>query len=192
MAIRASIKGMMMFPEQLLSDDMPVETLTKNFARMNGMIIYKHNPNIPLPTQIKANSVPVGMNELVMMQMQAMENISGVHGATQGRQTQSGVSGVLYAQQAQNAATTLIDITESFQSVVEDSTVKKVKNIQQFYTDERNIVIAGKKSGLRKYLPDQAKEVQYDLSITESTASPAYRLIANEYRDWETDRKSVV
>ena len=85
MAIRATIKGMMMFPEQLLSDDMPVETLTKNFARMNGMIIYKHNPNIPLPTQIKANSVPVGMNELVMMQMQAMENISGVHGATQGR-----------------------------------------------------------------------------------------------------------
>ena len=183
MAIRASIKGLMMFPEQLLSDDMPVETLTKNFARMNGMIIYKHNPNIPMPQQIKANSVPVGMNELVMMQMQAMENISGVHGAMQGRQANAGVSGVLYAQQQQNAATTLIDLTESFQSLIEDNTVKKVKNIQQFYTDERNIVIAGKKSGLRKYMPNEAREVQYDLSITESTTNP--------YRDWETDRKST-
>ena len=77
--------------------------------------------------------------------------------------------------------------------MVEDSTVKKVKNIQQFYTDERNIVIAGKKSGLRKYLPDQAKEVQYDLSITESTASPAYRLIANEYllKFWEAGQISL-
>lgn len=193
MAIRASIKGLMMFPEQLLSDDMPVETLTKNFARMNGMIIYKHNANIPLPTQIKANSVPVGMNELVMMQMQAMENISGVHGATQGRQANAGVSGVLYAQQAQNSATTLIDLIESFQSVVEDSTVKKVKNIQQFYTDERNIIIAGKKSGLRKYMPDMARDVQYDLSITESTSNPAYRLVANEYllKFWEAGQISL-
>ena len=187
MAIRASIKGLMMFPEQLLSDDMPIETLTKNFARMNGMIIYKHNPNIPMPQQIKANSVPAGMNELVMMQMQAMENISGVHGAMQGRQANAGVSGVLYAQQQQNAATTLIDLTESFQSLIEDNTVKKVKNIQQFYTEERNIVIAGKKSGLRKYMPNQAKEVQYDLSITESTTNPSYRLVANEYllKFWE-------
>ena len=140
-----------------------------------------------MPQQIKANSVPAGMNELVMMQMQAMENISGVHGAMQGRQANAGVSGVLYAQQQQNAATTLIDLTESFQSLIEDNTVKKVKNIQQFYTEERNIVIAGKKSGLRKYMPNQAKEVQYDLSITESTTNPSYRLVANEYllKFWE-------
>ena len=187
MAIRASIKGLMMFPEQLLPDNMSIETLTKNFTRMNGMIIYKHNPNIPMPQQIKANSVPAGMNELVMMQMNAMENISGVHGAMQGRDANAGVSGVLYAQQQQNAATTLIDLTESFQSLIEDNTVKKVKNIQQFYTEERNIVIAGKKSGLRKYMPNQAKEVQYDLSITESTTNPSYRLVANEYllKFWE-------
>ena len=187
MAIRASIKGLMMFPEQLLSDNMSIETLTKNFTRMNGMIIYKHNPNIPMPQQIRANSVPVGMNELVMMQMNAMENISGVHGAMQGRDANAGVSGVLYAQQQQNAATTLIDLTESFQSLIEDNTIKKVKNIQQFYTEERNIVIAGKKSGLRKYMPNQAKEVQYDLSITESTTNPSYRLVANEYllKFWE-------
>ena len=193
MAIRSSIKGLMMFPEQLLSDEMPIETLTKNFARMNGMIVYKHNPNIPMPTSIKANSVPVGMNELVMMQMQAMENISGVHGAMQGRQSNAGVSGVLYAQQQQNAATTLVDLISSFQSLLQDNAVKKINNIQQFYTEERNIIIAGKKSGLRKYMPNQAREVQYDLQITESTTNPSYRLIANEYllKFWEAGQLTL-
>ena len=193
MAIRSSIKGLMMFPEQLLSDEMPIETLTKNFARMNGMIVYKHNPNIPMPTSIKANSVPVGMNELVMMQMQAMENISGVHGAMQGRQSNAGVSGVLYAQQQQNAATTLVDLISSFQSLLQDNAVKKINNIQQFYTEERNIIIAGKKSGLKKYMPNQAREVQYDLQITESTTNPSYRLIANEYllKFWEAGQLSL-
>ena len=36
-------------------------------------------------------------------------------------------------------------------------------------------------------MPNQAKEVQYDLSITESTTNPSYRLVANEYllKFWE-------
>lgn len=187
MAIRASIKGLMMFPEQLLSEEMPAETVTKNFTRLNGMIIYKHDPNIPMPQTIRASSIPVGMNELVMMQMKAMEDISGVHGAMQGVQPSSGVSGVLYAQQAQNAATTLVDIIESFNSVVEDSAIKKIKIMQQFYTEERNISIAGKRSAIRKYLPHLAGNVEFDLNIVESSSSASYRLVANEYllKFWE-------
>ena len=36
-------------------------------------------------------------------------------------------------------------------------------------------------------MPNEAREVQYDLSITESTTNPSYRLIANEYllKFWE-------
>lgn len=90
------------------------------------------------------------MNELVMMQMNAMENISGVHGAMQGRQANAGVSGVLYAQQQQNAASPYQLNRELPITHQEDNTIKKVKNIQQFYTEE-NIVIAGKKSGLKVY-----------------------------------------
>ena len=193
MAVRASVKGLMMFPEQLLSDEMPPEVLQRKFARMNGMLIYKHDPNIPMPQHIRSSAIPVGMNELVMMQMKAMEDVSGVHASMQGKEAGSGTSGVLYAQQSQNASTSLLDIIESYNSVIEDATIKKVKNIQQFYTEERNISIAGKRSGTGKYIPTLAQDVEWDLNVTESTSTPAYRMIANEYlmKFWEAGQLSL-
>lgn len=98
--------------------------------------MYHAKPGVPAPSQVANNSTNIGISELLNLQLKFFEDISGVHGALQGRQGVSSTSGTLYAQQAQNATTSLLDLLDSFSQFVIDAAYKDVKNIQQFY-DQR-------------------------------------------------------
>ena len=74
----------------------------------------------------------------------------------------------------------LLDLLESFSYFVVDGAYKDIKNIQQFYDEKRVFNIAGKVGAQIEYDPDKVKDVEFDLSITESTSTPAYRQIAND------------
>ena len=112
------------------------------------------------------------------MQLKFFEDISGVNGAIQGKPGFSGMSASLYSQQTQNATTSLLDLLETYSDFVKEGAYKDVKNIQQFYDDRRTCNIAGKEA---IYDPAKLSDVEFDLSITESTATPAYRAMANEF-----------
>ena len=75
--------------------------------------------------------------ELPDLQLKFFEDISGVNGALQGKPGYSSTSGTLYAQQTQNATTSLLDLLDSFSTFIIDGAYKDVKNIQQFYDDKR-------------------------------------------------------
>ena len=90
------------------------------------------------------------------------------------------MSAALYNQQTQNATTSLLDILDSFQEFVKDAAYKDVKNIQQYYTQKRVYNIAGRVGAQVEYDPKKIRDVEFDMSVVPSTATPAYRAMAND------------
>lgn len=176
--MRASAKGVLLIPEDCLPKGTSPEDFADTWSKFNGVIMYKPSTKHgAVPQQIANNSTNIGINELLNLQLKFFEDISGVNGALQGKPGYSGMSAALYNQQTQNATTSLLDLLDTFAEFTRDAAYKDVKNIQQFYTRERIISIAGEKSAD----PDMVQDVEFDLSIVPSTATPAYRSMANEF-----------
>lgn len=76
---------------------------------------------------------------------------------------------------------TLLDLLDTYAGFEEDCAMMDVKNIQQFYDDVRMTNIAGKSGNAVLYDPKRIKDVDYDISIGESTSTPAYRQLAQDY-----------
>lgn len=178
--MRASAKGVLLFPEDCLPKGMSMEDIADEWARFNGVIMIKESKAGKLPTQVANNCTNIGIHELLQMQLKFFEDISGVNGALQGKPGYSGMSASLYNQQAQNATTSLLDLLDTFSAFVREGATKDVKNIQQFYDTPRVFNIAGRNSDIVEYDPKKIRDVEFDLSIVESTSTPAYRSMANE------------
>lgn len=179
--MRASAKGVLLFPEECLPKGMSMEDIADEWARFNGVIMIKSpKDGRTLPQQVANNCTQIGISELLNMQLKFFEDISGVNGALQGKPGYSGMSASLYNQQAQNATTSLLDLLDSFSSFIREGAYKDVKNIQQYYDTPRVFNIAGKNSAIVEYAPRKIRDVEFDLSIVESTATPAYRAMSND------------
>lgn len=190
--IRNSAKGVLVAPRELLQD-YTTEMLRDEWTRVDGVILYNTNALAQLPNakieQIKNASVPVGVTEMIAMQVQSLEAISGVSGALQGQQAKSGTPSSLYLQQSQNSSTSLTEIFESFRELRESRDIKNLKLIQQYYTEERSININGGngRSKTITYSPLLVRDVEFDLSITESQSTPVFRQMMNDmlFQFWQ-------
>ena len=179
--IRASAKGVLLCPDDCLPDDMSWDDFCDEWSRFNGVVRYKPNKNGQVPQQVANNSTNIGIGDLLSFQLKFFEDISGVNGALQGKPGVSGTSGSLYAQQTQNATMSLLDILESFSQFIIDGAYKTVKNMQQYYDVARNFNIVGRAGQIVRYDPKKIRDVEFDINITESTATPVYRQMANEF-----------
>lgn len=176
-----SAKGLLMFPEDLLPDDLSIDDIAEEWSKVNGMIVYKAKKDVPMPQQLSTNVNNFNISELLKIQMGMFDEVSGVTGALQGKTPARGTASSLYAQQAQNASNTLVDVLSSFSNFLKDATLKKVSNIQQFYTNRQTVIIAGAQyGGIKEYLPNLAQDAELDVSVSESAQSPAYRVVVNE------------
>ena len=178
--MRASAKGVLLFPEDCLPKGMDISDIADEWARFNGVIAIKKGAKT-LPQQVANNATQIGITELLNLQLKLTEDITGVNGSLQGKPGYSGMSASLYNQQTQNATTSLLDLLDSFSTFVIDGAYKDVKNIQQFYDSKRVFNIAGKSSSQVEYDPEKISDVEFDLSIMESTQTPAYRQMANDF-----------
>lgn len=190
--IRATAKGVLLIPEDCLGDHDPKE-FADAWTQVNGVIVFKPSKSGQLPTQVAANATNIGIGELLNLQLKFFEDISGVNGALQGKPGYSGTSAALYNQQTQNATTSLLDLLEAFSYFVRDGAYKDVKNMQQFYDTKRVFNIAGKAGAQIVYDPKKIRDVDFDLNISESTTTPAYRQIANDFlmQLWQAQAISV-
>lgn len=179
--MRASAKGVLLFPEECMPKGMDINDIADEWSRFNGVIAIKTKGTAQLPQQIANNATNIGIGDLLNVQLKFFEDISGVNGALQGKPGYSGMSGNLYAQQTQNATTSLLDLLDSFSSFIIDGAYKDVKNMQQYYDSKRVFNIAGKSGSQVEYDPKKIRDVEFDLSIVESTSTPAYRQMANEF-----------
>ena len=191
--MRASAKGVLMMPDDCLPDGVSINDIAESWTEFNGVIVYKPSKSGKVPEQVANNSTNIGIAELLNMQLKFFEDISGVTGALQGKLGFSGESAAHYQQQTQNATTTLLDLLECFSSFVVDGAYKDVKNMQQFYDSKRVFNIAGKSGAQIEYDPKKIRDVEFDLSITESTTTPAYRHLANDIlmQLWQSQAISV-
>ena len=191
--MRASAKGVLMMPDDCLPDGVSIDDIAESWAEFNGVIVYRPSKNGRVPEQVANNSTNIGITELLNIQLKFFEDISGVTGALQGKPGFSGESAAHYQQQTQNATTTLLDLLECFSGFVVDGAYKDVKNIQQFYDSKRVFNIAGRSGAQIEYDPKKIRDVEFDLSITESTTTPAYRHLANDIlmQLWQAQAISV-
>lgn len=173
--MRASAKGVLLFPEECLPTNMSLNDIADEWSRFNGVIAIKTKGTASLPQQIANNSTNIGITELLNLQLKFFEDISGVNGALQGKPGYAGTSAKLYQQQTQNSTTSLLDLLDSFSMFILDGAYKDVKNMQQYYDEKKVRDIVGKENILR-----HMQDVEFDLKIVESTSTPAYRDMAND------------
>ena len=191
--MRASAKGVLLMPEDSLPDGVSMEDIAESWAEFNGVIVFKPSKSGQIPHQVANNSTNIGITELLNLQLKFFEDISGVNGALQGKPGYAGTSAAKYNQETQNATMSLLDMLECFSYFVVDGAYKDVKNIQQFYDGKRVFSIAGKTGAQIEYDPKKIRDVEFDLSITESTTTPAYRQLANDVlmQLWQANAISV-
>jgi len=178
--MRASAKGVLLCPDDMLPDDMTWDDVADEWSRYNGIVRYKVGKGKQVPQQVAANSVNIGIGDLLNFQLKFMEDISGVNGALQGKAGAS-ASGSLFAQQTQNATMSLLDLLETFSEFIVEGAIKDVKNMQQFYDTKMTRNIVGRAGQVVDYDPKKIRDVDFDLSISESTSTQAYRQMANDF-----------
>ena len=176
--MKSSAKGALLLPEEALGNRSP-EEIAENWAKVGSVIVYTAKKGYK-PEQLATNITNIGITDLLNLQLKFFEDISGVQGALQGKPGYSATSGALYAQQAQNATTSLLDLLEAYSGFILEGAAKDVSNIQQFYTSKRVFNIAGKSEEV-EYDPEKMSVPEFDLSVVESTSTPAYRDWANEW-----------
>lgn len=177
--VKSSAKGVLVIDESSIPDDMKLEDIAEEWTRFDGVIKLKLKDGAKPPAQLANQNKVAGLQDMITLQMQLMDDISGVHGALQGKTAASGTSGLLYQTQANNASISIIDLLEFYSGFITAAARKKLKNIQQFYDEPMVVKIAGRSSIVR-YDPQTMGGVDFDLSVSESFDTPVYRAINNE------------
>ena len=143
MIMSSSAKGVLMVPEDIIPANMTKEDFADAWVRHDGVLYYLPKNHGHIPQQISANSTNIGIHEIIHMQLQWAQDISGVHSAIQGKDPKSGTPASLYAQEAANATLNNLDFLSSYFSFLQKRDFKVVKLMQQYYTSPRVIVPAG-------------------------------------------------
>lgn len=188
--MRSSAKGVLMFPEGSEPDSMSIEEIADEWGRTNGVVFYKPKPGVPMPQQLSNNCTQIGIVELLNLQLKFFEDITGINGALQGKPGYAGTSAAKYNQETQNATLALLDLLESYSAFSRAGAYKDIKNIQQYYDEKRIIEIAGKNAKLQLN-PQKILNTDFDLSITESTTTPAYRQLSNDILMQLFDKQAI-
>ena len=180
--IGSSSKGVLLVPEDSISDDFDINQIADEWTKFNGVIKIKLKPGATAPHQISANSTNIGINELLSLQLKFMAEISGVSGAIQGQEGGSGKPASLYAQETQNSTLNSKDYFEAFNSARRERDWKMLKLQIQYYEEERNLALAGTMYNDESlvYIPSKAQDVEFDMVMGRSQDSPIYRGIIEE------------
>ena len=177
--MRASAKGVLMIPQSAINGTgRTPEEFAEDWIKFNGVIVYTPKAGEPPPQQIVSNSTNLGVYDMLSVQLKMLEDVSGVQGALQGRAPNSGTPAALYAQQSQNSSTTLSEMFSFYNMYREEKDYKNLKLIQQFYDSPRYINVSGR--DLVMYDPKEVRDTESELTITESTSTPSYRMVVND------------
>lgn len=183
MAIRSSAKGLMLVPTQVL-DGMTPDQFAEQATEYDGMIFYTPKATLPnsRPDVITSNAVNLGTNELLQIELNLIREVSNVSGALQGKTPTAGTSASRYAQESQNASTSLYSILKDIESFTENVAQKKCMMIKQYYEDGRIIFNRDYTSTL-EYDRLAARDIKFKISIKNAAATAAYQNNINDKLD---------
>lgn len=182
--IRAQVKGVTMVPKALVPDDMSYDEFASQWTSIDGLIFYEAKPGVPAPQVFHGSAINFDAARMVEMYKKLMEDSTAASGALQGKTPYSGTSAALYAQQTANSSTPIASLMTKFHSFMEDVSTKKAKNIAAFYDEARFESIAGSIDGIfdvENLNLNEVADIEFDLNVKESTETPVYRMISNDY-----------
>lgn len=111
----SSAKGVLLFPEDEISDQLNWDDVRKLWASYDGVLPYNPLPGSPGPRQIVTNPATGGAYELVNLEMKLFDRAAGVSDSLQGRiNGGSGNSASLFDAQTRNSIAALADIFGAF------------------------------------------------------------------------------
>ncbi len=178
---KTSAKGVLMIPVGSKPDNISEEDYAELWAQTGSTMYYTPRADGQMPQQIIANSTQAGLYDMLNVQLKMLEDVSGVQGALQGQAPRSGTPASLFLQQTQNSQTSLIDMFESFRDLRESRDMKNLKLVQQSWEDIKYINLVGQDAKDVVYNPSEVQNAEFDLSLVESTSTPAYRMIMNDF-----------
>ena len=183
MAIRSSAKGLMFVPTQVL-DGMTPDEFAEQATEYDGMIFYTPKATLPnsRPDVITSNAVNLGTNELLQIELNLMREVSNVSGALQGKTPTAGTSASRYAQESQNASTSLYSILKDMESFTECVAQKKCMMIKQYYDNGRPIFNRDN-TYPREYDRLAARDIMFKISIKNAAATASYQNNINDKLD---------
>ena len=171
MAIRSSAKGLMLVPTQVL-DGMTPDEFAEQATEYDGIMFYTPKATLPnsRPDVITSNAVNLGTNELLQIELNLMREVSNVSGALQGKTPTAGTSASRYAQESQNASTSLYSILKDMESFTECVAQKKCMMIKQYYDNGRPIFNRDNTYPM-EYDRLAARDIMFKISIQNAAAT---------------------
>lgn len=176
-----SAKGVLLVPEDSIPDGMTLDDFAEEWTKFNGVIKIKLKPGQQLPAQITGKAANNGINEMLMLQLRLLQDISGVNPAIQGQQAKSGTAASLYMQETENASLNSKDYMQTFNDFKRNRDMKVLKMIKQYYKDQRYIHISGGvfKDQNEVYDPDRVRDLEVEVVVSEGTNTPVYRQVTD-------------
>ena len=178
----ASAKGVLVFPENAIPKGMSKDEILEEWTSYNGVIFANLKPGVPVPQQISTNATNIGASEMLYLQMQMIRDVSGVHGALQGKEPKSNTASSLYAQQAQNSQVNITDLLESFTEFRTSRDYKAIKIAPQCYDAPFFINLAGREYEKESHWwnPEVAAETDIYVNLSENNNTAVYRMLNNQ------------
>lgn len=180
MAARSAAKGLTIFPIECIPDGMNKEDIAEEMTEYDGILFFdtnKMNPNLR-PEIISSGAVQIGTQELLQMQLNLAREITNVSGALQGKTPSAGTSAARYAQETQNATTSLESLMQDFTSFSEQIARTKCMFIKQYYRNGRMVYNSMRQ--LIDYDNLSCQDVDFDINIKEAAATAAYQTYIND------------
>lgn len=113
-ALMASAKGVLLYPDTALPDGFTWAEVRRLWSSPGAILPYSPQLGDARPEQMQSNGSNFGAYDMIALQMKLLEEVSGVHGALQGKNVATGGSATLYQLQSQNADLALTDLYDTF------------------------------------------------------------------------------
>lgn len=181
--MRAGLKGVTFVPADIVPENMSNDEFAEQFTTIDGIVFYEPKKHQQKPETFYGHTSSLNLAEIVRMMSDLMESSVSVNAAIRGEGVKSGTAAALYAQQTQQAATPLASLMMRLGIFVKHVARLKLANIRNFYDAKRFDEIAGGLStaSMEKSIDySLAGNIEYDLSVTQSTATPTYRALKTQ------------
>ena len=109
----SSAKGVLLFPEDQLSDVTTWQDVREAWASYDGILPYRPMPDVEGPHQVVTNASNTAVHDLLQIELKLFETVSGVTGALRGR-SEGGNSAELYEAQVRSSTAAMEDVFATF------------------------------------------------------------------------------
>lgn len=108
-----SAKGVLLFPTSIKPREITWDEIVRQWSNVNGVIPYLPNSDAR-PEQIVSHGADAGAHQLVRLEMELIDRISGMSSATRGESASAAEGSAHFADRLTNSLMSQLDIFETF------------------------------------------------------------------------------